>query len=49
MTASAAPLRDVDLRGALTDTIARRYRGREHLLAPEVEILCGIPGVSTRC
>ncbi|MDO3208823.1 sce7726 family protein [Mycobacteroides abscessus subsp. massiliense] len=44
MTASAAPLRDTDLRGALTDTIARRYRGREHLLAPEVEILCGIPG-----
>lgn len=44
MLNSPVPLRDSDLRAALAATIARTYRGRDHLLAPEVEILCGIPG-----
>lgn len=44
MLTSPTPLRDSDLRAALAATIAHKYRGRDHLLAPEVDILCGIPG-----
>lgn len=44
MLTSPTPLRDSDLRTALAATIARKYRGRDHLLTPEVDILCGIPG-----
>ncbi len=42
--AARTVLRDTDIRVALTCEIGRRYGGRECLLVPEVDIVCGIPG-----
>lgn len=39
-----APLRDNDLRTALSAAVQRQHRGRDFVLVPEVDIVCGIPG-----